>query len=424
MTEAAYAVVFRGELVEGFQLEQVKASLAELFGLGAERLEQFFTHPQVVLKRGLSHADATHYQDTLRRIGAVVAIEPPVAGTAADGGTPAVADHAAAADEPRVLPFVFAGSGVEYFRIWIVNLLLSIITLGIYSAWAKVRTQRYFYGNTSLDGSSFEYLARPMQILKGRIIAFAFFAAYVVAGQIAPVLSMVLSALLALATPWIVVRSLAFRNHHSAWRGVRFGFTGKVGGAARALLAWPLAGVLSLGLLMPLAVQRQQRFIIDNARYGTSAFGFEAGPGPFYRAFLFLLLGGLVGGGLAFLLGRLLFPPLTMITGVLVYLGVLAWLNVAFTNLALGNTVLGGNRFVARYRFGSYLRLMLGNALGLVLTLGLFYPWAKVRTARYAAAHIDFVAEDELDSFAAAQRDAMSATGGEVADLFDVDLGL
>ena len=37
----------------------------------------------------------------------------------------------------------FSGSAREYFGIWIVNLILTIITLGIYSAWAKVRRQIY-----------------------------------------------------------------------------------------------------------------------------------------------------------------------------------------------------------------------------------------------------------------------------------------
>jgi len=35
--------------------------------------------------------------------------------------------------------FVFHGTGREYFKIWIVNLVLTIATLGIYAAWAKVR---------------------------------------------------------------------------------------------------------------------------------------------------------------------------------------------------------------------------------------------------------------------------------------------
>ena len=53
--------------------------------------------------------------------------------------------------------FTFTGTAREYFGIWIVNVLLTIVTLGIYSAWAKVRRQRYFYGNTRLDGVPFEY---------------------------------------------------------------------------------------------------------------------------------------------------------------------------------------------------------------------------------------------------------------------------
>ena len=51
--------------------------------------------------------------------------------------------------------FSFTGTGKEYFKIWIVNILLSIVTLGIYSAWAKVRTEKYLHGNTFLNGSSF-----------------------------------------------------------------------------------------------------------------------------------------------------------------------------------------------------------------------------------------------------------------------------
>lgn len=60
---------------------------------------------------------------------------------------------------PKAVNFEFFGKTMEFWGIWIVNGLLSIITLGIYSAWAKVRTHQYFYGNTELDGHRFSYLA-------------------------------------------------------------------------------------------------------------------------------------------------------------------------------------------------------------------------------------------------------------------------
>ena len=71
--------------------------------------------------------------------------------------------------EPIEHPFEFTGDAHEFFRIWIVNLALTILTLGIYSAWAKVRKLRYFYAHTRIAGESFEYRGRPIAILLGRL---------------------------------------------------------------------------------------------------------------------------------------------------------------------------------------------------------------------------------------------------------------
>ncbi|HET7062745.1 MAG TPA: DUF898 family protein, partial [Rudaea sp.] len=94
---------------------------------------------------------------------------------------PASAPAATPAPAPIEHQFEFRGAEREYFNIWIVNLALTILTLGIYSAWAKVRTERYFYANTRVAGTPFEYLARPLPILKGRIIAFTLFTSYILA---------------------------------------------------------------------------------------------------------------------------------------------------------------------------------------------------------------------------------------------------
>jgi len=59
-----------------------------------------------------------------------------------------------------------------------------------------------------------------------------------------------------------------------------------------------------------------------------------------------------------------------------------------------------------------------------LLTLGLFYPWARVRTARYAAEHMTLVACDDLDGFVAARREEVSSLGGELGEMFDVELAL
>lgn len=80
-------------------------------------------------------------------------------------------EQAPAGRGPEPVAFRFTGSGSEYFRIWITNLLLSILTLAIYSAWAKVRRNRCFCRNTRLADAAFDYHASPRTILCGRLLA-------------------------------------------------------------------------------------------------------------------------------------------------------------------------------------------------------------------------------------------------------------
>lgn len=127
--------------------------------------------------------------------------------------------------------FEFNGKGGEYFSIWIVNVVLTILTLGFYSAWATVRTKQYFYGNTKLDGVSFQYLAEPKQILKGRILASLIFVSYYAAALFYPTAAvMILLALLALG-PVFLIWSMSFQLRNSAYRHVSFLFQRDYAGA-------------------------------------------------------------------------------------------------------------------------------------------------------------------------------------------------
>lgn len=505
MPDATYALVFQGNVLDGFERAQVMQRFGELFGLPVEEVERVFGHPRVVLKRNLNRDAAHAFRERLEGIGMAVkldgvrapagtssapgtasaplflvpvdaaaatipsgAVTPqsapaaesvqetgteaagdvvPTAGAAfaASAVSPGAGDAAAAqsaaraagapprataaspasspAESIRELPFEFFGNGFEFFRIWIVNLVLSIVTLGVYSAWAKVRTQRYFYGNTRLDGASFEYLADPIRILKGRLIAFGFLLVYMLADQFVPLLGAILMLVLIGVFPWVMVRGLAFRNHYSAWRGVRFGFGGAMGEAYKVFLLWPLLGVLSFGLLFPYALCRQQAFIVGNSRYGVTPFAFDARAGAFYRLFLPLIGLLFAGGVLAAVLSPVL-PAVGPLIVVVAYLTAFALFNVRMTNLVFNNTAVEGHRLQADYRLASYATLMVTNMLALVLTLGLFYPWARVRTARYAAEHIRLEADGELDDFAAGQRAELSAMGSEIGDLFDMDVGI
>jgi uncharacterized membrane protein YjgN (DUF898 family) len=336
-------------------------------------------------------------------------------------------------------PFRFTGSGGEYFRIWIVNLLLSVLTLGIYSAWAKVRRLRYFYGHTSVDGGAFGYHAAPVAILKGRLIAYAVVLTLFVVSQVAPLLASVLYLPLVVLMPIVLVRAFRFRAANSSYRGIRFGFDGLESDAFRVYLLLPLFVALTLGLIYPFIVARQREFYVDNSRLGRSPFRLTLPTWPVYRIYGVATLAGLAWLGVALVVatGAVLaaggdvddpaVSPGLALAVLIAYAGVgVLYVSVrtAFENLAWSHTQLDDHRFESRQRISRMLLIYTTNIALIAMTFGLFVPWARVRLARYRADSLTLRPGGPLLSEADATAGDTSAAGAELSEAMDLDFGL
>lgn len=321
------------------------------------------------------------------------------------------------------LRFQFTGSGGEYFKIWIVNLLLTIVTLGIYSAWAKVRRNRYFYGNTQVAGASFDYLATPRAILRGRLIAFGVFMVYSFVTQALPMTGPVFSLAFIAILPWLIVRALAFRARNTAYRNLRFDFQGDYRGAIKAYVLLPLLLVVTFGFAYPFILQRQKAFVVDNSRYGTTAFGFHGQVRDFYGVmlpFLLIAAGGFVVVAALFRISM----PLAVVAGVLLYVWLFAYNTAEIGNLVYGGTRLGEHRFRSNLGTRDLFVLYLTNMLGMALTFGFFIPWAQVRLARYRAGHLTLLAAGDIEHFVGGETEKVTSTGEELGEMFDVGVGV
>lgn len=326
----------------------------------------------------------------------------------------------------------FCGDGTEYFKIWIVNVVLTILTLGIYSAWAKVRNKRYFYSNMFLDGHHFEYLAKPITILKSRIIAVIALAIYLGASNFYPMVGIGMMLVLTIAMPWLIVRSLAFNNRMTAYRNVQFRFHGKSGQAAMVLFVWPLIGVLTLGIMYPYALLKLNEYMVSESAFGTTKFRFEASYGDYGWIFLKVIglffIGMLIAVGITAGLAMLTDPQTAQVIGFVpimaVYLLAFVYVSVAFTNVFYNATSIRGNEFDSDLKLGGFAKVALINFLLTIITLGLYLPAAKVRSTRYVAENITFIANGPLDDFAAAERENVNALGEEFGEVFDFDIGI
>lgn len=367
----------------------------------------------------------------------------------ADFSPPSDTAATTAAEDPRRIPFKFSGTGGEYFRIWIVNILLSIVTLGIYSAWAKVRNKKYFYGSTTLDGSSFEYTANPISILKGRILVVAALILYQVVAIYAPLLAGVMAIGLIFLFPWIINQALAFNARFSSYRNLRFHFDGKYPESFRYYILWTVLSVLSLGLAYPYTVYLRKGFMVGRSRFGESTFRFSGKPRYFYMVYiiaalvfvgLIIAMSVLVGGLAA--LGAMLggaeggagggVPPLaailvTVLAQVLMFaviLGAAIMVQTVITNHVLQSTSLKGLQLHMEMNPWRVFWIQLSNAVMIVLSVGLLIPWARVRIIRYRLSCLSLTASQPLESFVASEKERITATGQEMGDMLDLDLGL
>ena len=143
-------------------------------------------------------------------------------------------------------PLEFTGSGGEYFRVWIVNVLLGILTLGFYTPWARRRTAQYFYDHSMVAGSPLEFTAQQRKMVMGFVMLVLLTVAYNIAAESGQDTAVALF-LLAGAVLAVMAFSFARCRGKSAPRRGRCATSGSVphpacfGLTPRSLAAWTRA---------------------------------------------------------------------------------------------------------------------------------------------------------------------------------------
>lgn len=485
-----YQIVYNSVML-AMDKQEVTEAFSRLFKLPPEKAAAILNRPKTVLRSNLDSATAEMYREKLMAIGLDVdvldaSMQKPAVLSASQ--TISLSQQSAplevvpieektTEDVPpvqgyqgnRSFPFIFYGTGAEYFRIWIVNIFLTIMTFGIYSAWAKVRTQQYFYGNASLMGASFQYLATPMQVLRGRIIGIILLGLYFSLQYYSATAALVGLVIFIVAAPALIVIAFSARMRFSAWRNVRFDFVRSFGAAYGALkipaiffiilyifmyfagligpdvdkknidesLLIPLGGLFVVALFFyPYVDFIVNKLIVANTKFGNEFFGFPATTGGYYAAY-----------GMAFLVFMLCMIPAAFVMGagavglksanvpeaaysVLVFASMLlayvfpfAYLMARRFNLRYNGLVLGKSILLCDVRTRPLVSLYVSNTLAIIFSVGLLIPWAKVRMVEYRLSCLTLHASYELNDIVNDARQS-NAVGQEVSDLFDIDIAL
>ena len=381
---------------------------------------------------------------------------------------------------PSLLPIRFTGSGSEYFRIWIVNLLLTLVTLTLYWPFARARRMAYFQNNTLIGDDPLGFHADPWKMFRGYLVVLVLGLVYWAVTTFLPSIGWV--ALLVVAALWPVLwrASLQFRLRNTSWRGVRMDFVGDTRGAYQVLLpffvpalallllvpqgaeaaasrgAAMVAGLVTFGfaLATPWLLLRIKRYQHGGYAFTQERTGLQVRTGSFYAlyaktagvtlaavllvvalvaALVFLVLGmgqrealqslsrpgAAAGGAVLVLTGGmallyLLIPLVTM-----------PYFTTRFQNLLWSGTCSTHIVFQSRLRFRDLLRVNLVNWMLILVTLGLFWPFAKVRSARVRLQAMSVQLDGDVEAWMARARAKERGVLGDAAgDFLGIDMGL
>jgi predicted Zn finger-like uncharacterized protein len=299
----------------------------------------------------------------------------------------------------------FHGTGGTLFGIYIVNLILSILTLGIYHFWGKTKIRNYIYNQCELMEDRFSYHGTGWELFIGwgkamGIILIGFFLIGFLS-TLNPFLNLLYLPAFLLLIPFARVGARRYRMSRSSWHGIRFSFRGGVNEALLLYIRGILLSVVTLGIYIPVFHVKRQNFWRNYVFFGNAALRYDGK-------------------------GRDLLVPFLLYFNVLIpfTLGIgWFWYRARVMRYDWERTSFEGVGFRPTFTGGGLFGLKLGNLLLFVFTLGLARPLIIVRTVKFLLDNITMEGNVELDNIRQDARSA-EAVGEGLMDQLDIGGGL
>lgn len=305
----------------------------------------------------------------------------------------------------------FKGKGGDLFVVLLVNWLLTMITFGLYYPWAKARKLGWYYENTELDGHPFHFHGTGGEMFKGFIKALVLMLViygpyfYVIAAQ---ALHLILYAFI-----WLFLGSLVFiplaihgtyryRASRSSWRGIHFGYHGQLGELFKICLRDGFLTLITLGIYGSWFAMNLRNYLLNHVRYGSSQFRYK-------------------GDGLEYFVLNLKGYFLTLITlGIYSFWWQRDLFNYYVDNLAWEFSDGKRIRFKSTATGGGFFGLLLGNVLLIIVTLGIGFAWAEVRTMRFILNNVELDGDADLNTVVQTESEHKDATADDLGDMLDI----
>jgi len=352
-------------------------------------------------------------------------------------------------EEDAESAFGFDGTWREYAPIAFTNLLLIIVTLGIYRFWATARSRQYLWSRTRFVDERLEWAGTGLELFIGFLLVMLLFGVpYFLLSFVIQALVLRghggLAALLTLGVFLVIFyliglaryRALRYRLSRTHWRGIRGGSDDAGFGYGLTYMWKTVVGWLPLGLAVPWTMTSLWNDRWNRLSFGPFMFEAAAGASGLMARYLLFYLAPIVFFGLFAAVGvagigsgqqvgaaAALGLALTLVIAVLVFyvgLGLIALAFYAkFFREAVGALRWRDLEFGFSASTRDWLVLFLGDIALVICTLGVGMIFLSYRHWKFFATHMQATGEILLDELIQSQT-KMSVQGEGLLDAFDI----
>jgi uncharacterized membrane protein YjgN (DUF898 family) len=308
----------------------------------------------------------------------------------------------------------FYGEGGKYLGIMVVNLILTVVTLGIYYPWARAKALQYLYGETEFAGNRLTFHGTGKEMFKGFIkavvivgILYGIYFAAIFSGKPVFIGVGVLVFLIGflLIIPLAIHGGMRYRMSRTSWKGIHFGYRGTL----KELLGIYFKGIfftiITFGIYGSWFMVNLERYIVSNVRLGNVKFRFDGeGTDLFLINFKLMLVYGFTCG-----------------IGAIFYV---FWYLRNRNHFFINNLKLEQDGQV--YTFQSTLNpgdifiTTFINTFLVIFTLGIGTPWALIRQMRMVMDNIELQGAIDPDSIVQTEENYADATGDDLLSMLDL----
>ncbi len=196
----------------------------------------------------------------------------------------------------------FNGRGWEFFKIYYINILLTFLTLGLYTPWARVRSKRYLLGHTHIGPHRFDYHANPLRMFKALLILYVVIGGYALmhifvlqrilmeSADVAKFISYAHFVLIILLPPWIINRVLSFNAQMTSFANIRFKYQASYRATFSILYFLPFLSFFTAGLAYPYTLKIFKEYFVNKHVWGEFPLDSCMRAGKIYKTFLYAIL--------------------------------------------------------------------------------------------------------------------------------------